>query len=110
MYGHLVTSVGIAGYAKISSAVVASSADEAQDARYSVGGVDLLDHVSVIGHRRFKLRVSFTPDQLQGVVTLGLALQLRVRAQPGSVIRVFRCKVGRSWKLILFDVFLEAGL
>lgn len=102
VYRHLVASVGIAGYAKVPATVVPGGADEAQDARHAVRGVHLLDHVPVVRYSWLELRVCFAPDELQGVVTFGLAPQLSVRAQPGRVIGVLRCKVGGSWKFFNF--------
>lgn len=103
---HLVAAVRVAGYAKVPAAVLPGRADEAQDRGHAVGGVDLLDHVPVVGHGRLELRVRLAPNQLQRVVALGLAPQLGVRAQPGSVIGVLRCEVGGSWKIFRAYVFV----
>lgn len=86
MNRHLVAAVSVGRDAKVPSAILAAGADEAENADYAVGGVVLLQSITIVGKLRIQLGACFLPDYLQRMVALRLATQRGIRAQPRCLI------------------------
>lgn len=75
MNRHLVAAVSVGCDAEVPSAVLATSANEAENADRTVSGVVLLQSITIVGQLGIQLGACFLPDYLQRMVALRLATQ-----------------------------------
>lgn len=80
MNRHLVATVSVGRDTKVPPAILAAGTDEAENADDSVGGIVLLQGVTVVGKLRIQLGAGLLPGYLQRMVALCLAAQRSVRA------------------------------
>lgn len=86
MNGHFVAAVSVGRDAKVPSAVLAASTDETENADGAVGGVVLLQGITIVGKLRIQLGACFLPDYLQRMVAFRFATQRGIRAQSRGLI------------------------
>lgn len=93
MNRHLVAAVSVGRDAEVPSAVLATGTDKTENADRAVGGVILLQSITIVGQLGIQLGACFLPDYLQRMVALRLATQRCIRAQPRGLIAMLLHKM-----------------
>jgi len=97
MNRHLIAAISVGRDTKVSSAVLAASANKAENADGTVGGVVLLQGITIIGELGIQLGTCFLPDYLQRMVAFCLATQRSIRAEPRGLIAMLFHKMRRNY-------------
>lgn len=80
MNRHFIAAISVGRDTKVPSAILAAGTDEAENADDPIGGIVLLQGVTIIGKLRIQLGAGLLPSYLQRMVAFRLTTQRGVRA------------------------------